>query len=36
MPSGPEQLQLRLTFLQSAPIMIQLRHPNRQELSGVN
>ena len=31
MPSGPEQLRLRLTVLQNARIMIQLRHPNRQE-----
>ena len=35
MPSGPEQLRLRLTVLQNALIMIQLRHPNRDELADV-
>ncbi|CAE7366317.1 unnamed protein product [Symbiodinium sp. KB8] len=31
MPSGPEQLRLRLTVLQNTLIMIQLRHPSRRE-----
>ena len=35
MPSGPEQLRLRLTVLQNALIMIQLRHPSREELKDV-
>eukprot|EP00439_Symbiodinium_sp_Y106_P009920 s15183_g1.t1 len=35
MPSGPEQLRLRLTVLQNALIMIQLRHPGREELKDV-
>ncbi|CAE7862924.1 unnamed protein product, partial [Symbiodinium necroappetens] len=36
MPSGPEQLRLRLTVLQNTLIMLQLRHPGRRELEGVN
>ncbi|OLP80386.1 hypothetical protein AK812_SmicGene39223 [Symbiodinium microadriaticum] len=36
MPSGPEQLRLRLTMLQNTPVMIQLRHPSRRELEDVN
>ena len=32
MPSGPEQLRLRLTVLQNTLIMIQLKHPGRREL----
>ena len=35
MPSGPEQLRLRLTVLHNALIMIQLRHPGREELKDV-
>ena len=35
MPSGPEQLRLRLTVLPNALIMIQLRHPGREELKDV-
>ena len=35
MPSGPEQLRLRLTVLQNTLIMIQLRHPSRRELEDV-
>ena len=35
MPSGPEQLRLRLTVLQNALIMIQLRHPGPEELKDV-
>ena len=35
MPTGPEQLRLRLTVLQNALIMIQLRHPSREELKDV-
>ena len=35
MPSGPEQLRLRLTVLQNVLIMIQLRHPGREELKDV-
>ena len=35
MPSQPEQLRLRLTVLQNALIMIQLRHPGREELKDV-
>ena len=34
MPSGPEQLRLRLTVLHNVLIMIQLRHPGREELKG--
>ena len=36
MPSGPEQLRLRLTVLQNTLVMIQLRHPGRRELEDVN
>ena len=36
MPSGPEQLRLRLTVLQNTLIMIQLKHPSRRELEDVN
>ncbi|CAE7794108.1 unnamed protein product [Symbiodinium sp. CCMP2456] len=36
MPSGPEQLRLRLTVLQNALIMIQLRQLGREELKDVN
>ena len=38
MPSGPEQLRLRLrlTVLQNTLIMIQLKHPGRRELEDVN
>ena len=32
MPSGPEQLRLRLTVLQNTLVMIQLRRPGRREL----
>ena len=35
MPSGPEQLRLRLTVVQNVLIMIQLRHPGREELKDV-
>ena len=34
-PSGPEQLRLRLTVLQNALIMIKLKHPGRAELADV-
>ena len=36
MPSGPEQLRLRLTVLQNTLVMIQLWHPGRRELEDVN
>ena len=36
MPSGPEQLRLRLTVLQNTLIMIQRKHPSRRELEDVN
>ena len=36
MPSGPEQLRLRLTVLQNTLVMIQLRHPVRREVEDVN
>ena len=36
MPSGPEELRLRLTVLQNTLIMIQLKHPGRRELEDVN
>ena len=36
MPSGPEQLRLRLTVLQNTLIMIQLKHPGRRNLEDVN
>ena len=36
MPSGPEQLRLRLTVLQNTLVMIQLRHPGRRELEDVS
>ena len=32
MPSGPEQLRLRLTIMQNALLMIGLQHPGRAEL----
>ena len=35
MPSGPEQLRLRLTVLQNALLMIKLKHPSRAELQDV-
>ena len=35
MPSGPEQLRLRITVLQNALLMIKLKHPNHDGLADV-
>ena len=36
MPSGPEQLRLRLTVMQNALLMIGLQHPGRAELKDID
>ena len=36
MPTGPEQLRLRLTVMYNALAMIKLKHPGRNELTDIN
>ena len=36
MPSGPEQLRLRLTIMQNALLMIGLHHPGRAEIKDID
>ena len=36
MPSGPEQLRLRLTVMQNALLMMGLQHPERTELKDID